>query len=46
MIRYSLKTLEKDGIITFSSQCMIVTDRVHKLLGKLELKLNEMATIV
>ena len=46
MIRYSLKTLEKDGTITFSSQCRIVMDRVHKLLGKLELKMNEMAIIV
>ena len=46
MIRYSLRTLEKDGIIKPSPQGAIVTDRVHETLGTLESTLNEFTTTV
>lgn len=46
MIRYSLRTLEKDGIIKPSPQGAIVTDRVHETLGTLESTLNEFSTTV
>lgn len=41
MIRYSLRTLEKDGIITPSPHGAVVTDRVHETLGTLESTLDE-----
>ena len=40
MIRYSLRTLEKDGIITPSPRGAIVTDNVHETLNNLESTLN------
>jgi len=46
MIRYSLRTLEKDGIITPSPQGAVVTDRVHETLGTLESTLDEFSTTV
>jgi len=46
MIRYSLRTLEKDGIITPSPQGAIITDRIHETLGTLESTLNEFTTTV
>jgi predicted transcriptional regulator len=46
MIRYSLRTLEKDGIITPSSQGAVVTDRIHDVLGTLESTMDEMTTTV
>jgi len=46
MIRYSLRTLEKDGIIKPSPQGAIVTDRVHETLGTLESTLNDFTTTV
>ena len=46
MIRYSLRTLEKDGIITPSPQGAIVTDRVHETLGTLESTLDDFSTTV
>jgi len=46
MVRYSLRTLEKDGIITPSPQGAIVTDRVHETLGTLESTLDEFSTTV
>lgn len=46
MIRYSLRTLEKDGIITPSPQGALVTDRVHETLGTLESTLDEFTTTV
>jgi predicted transcriptional regulator len=46
MIRYSLRTLEKDGIITPSPQGAVVTDRVHETLGTLESTLDEFTTTV
>ena len=46
MIRYSLRTLEKDGIITPSPHGAVVTDRVHETLGTLESTLDEFSTTV
>ena len=46
MIRYSLRTLEKDGIITPSPHGAVVTDRVHETLGTLESTLDEFTTTV
>ena len=44
MIRYSLRTLEKDGIITPSPNGAVVTDRVHETLGTLEATLDDLTT--
>jgi len=44
MVRYSLRTLEKDGIITPSPHGAVVTDRVHETLGTLESTLDEFST--
>ncbi len=44
MIRYSLRTLEKDGIITPSPQGAVVTDRIHETLGTIELTLDDFST--
>lgn len=44
MIRYSLRTLEKDGIITPSPHGAVVTDRVHETLGTLEATLDDLTT--
>ena len=44
MIRYSLRTLEHDGIIKPSSQGAIITDKVHDTLGTLESTLDGMIT--
>lgn len=46
MIRYSLRTLEKDGIIIPSPQGAIVTDEVHETLDTLESTLDEINTTV
>jgi len=46
MIRYSLRTLEKDGIITPSPHGAVVTDRIHETLGTLESTLDEFTTTV
>ena len=46
MIRYSLRTLEKDGIITPSPQGAVVTERIHDVLGTLESTMDEMTTTV
>ena len=46
MIRYSLRTLEKDGIIIPSQQGAIVTDKIHETLGTLESTLNNFSTTV
>jgi len=46
MIRYSLRTLEKDGIIEPSQQGAIVTDRIYGVLGTLENTLDEFTTKV
>ena len=46
MIRYSLRTLEKDGVITPSPQGAIVTDKIHETLGTIESTLNEISITV
>lgn len=44
MIRYSLRTLEKGGIIKPSSQGAIVIDNIHESLGTLESTLDDIIT--
>jgi len=44
MIRYSLRTLEKDGLIIPSRQGAVVTDRIHESLGTLESTFEELTT--
>jgi predicted transcriptional regulator len=44
MIRYSLRTLEKDGIITPSPNGAVVTDRIHETLGTIEETLDDLTT--
>ena len=44
MIRYSLRTLEKGGIIKPSSQGAVVTENMHETLGTLESTLDEIIT--
>ena len=44
MIRYSLRTLERDGIITPSPNGAVVTDKIHETLGTIEATLNDLTT--
>ena len=44
MIRYSLRTLEKDGVIQPSPSGAVVTDKVHDTLGTLETTLEDIIT--
>ncbi len=44
MIRYSLRTLEKGGIIKPSSQGAVITENVHETLGTLESTLDDIIT--
>ncbi|HUS99857.1 MAG TPA: hypothetical protein VMY59_06015 [Candidatus Thermoplasmatota archaeon] len=44
MIRYSLRTLEHDGIIRPSAKGAIITDKIHETLGTLESTLDDMIT--
>ena len=46
MIRYSLKSLEKNGIIEPSPNGAMITDDVNELLKNIDLKLNYMDKIV
>jgi predicted transcriptional regulator len=46
MIRYSLRTLEKDGLIIPSRDGAVVTERIHEVLGTLESTLDEFTTTV
>jgi predicted transcriptional regulator len=46
MIRYSLRTLEKDGIIEPSQHGAIVTDKIHEVLGTIETTLDDFTTKV
>lgn len=46
MIKYSLRTLEKDGIVNPSPRFAIVMDRLHKGLVTLESKMDEMEITV
>ena len=45
MIRYSLRTLEKDGLIKPSPHGALVTDKIHEALGTLESTLDEFSTM-
>ncbi|MCX6667249.1 MAG: hypothetical protein NTV74_03275 [Euryarchaeota archaeon] len=45
MIRYSLRTLEKDGLIKPSPHGALVTDKIHEALGTLESTLDEFSTL-
>ena len=45
MIRYSLRTLEKDGLIKPSLHGAVVTDRIHETLGTLESTLDEFSIL-
>ena len=44
MIRYSLRTLENDGVIKPSPQGAVVTEKIHETLGTLESTLDEIST--
>lgn len=46
MIRYSLRTLEKGGIIEPSRNGAVVTDRVHETLGTLESTLDDFSSMM
>lgn len=46
MIRYSLRTLEKDGLISPSPNGAVVTDRIHDTLGTLDTTFDEFTTMV
>ena len=46
MIRYSLKSLEKNGIIEPSHSGAMVTENINELLKNIDLKLNYMDEIV
>ncbi len=46
MIRYSLRTLEKNGIIEPSQQGAIVTEKIHEAMGTLESTLDDFTTKV
>ena len=42
VIRYSLRTLEHDGVIRPSSQGAVITDKIHETLGTLATTLDGM----
>lgn len=44
VIRYSLRTLEHDGVIKPSAQGAVITEKVHDTLGTLETTLDDMIT--
>jgi len=46
MVRYSLRTLEKGGIITPSPNGAIITDNVHETLGTLDSTLDQFTSTV
>ena len=45
-IRYSLRTLEKDGLIEPSPNGAVITEKVHETLGTLENTMDEFTTMV
>jgi predicted transcriptional regulator len=45
MIRYSLRTLEKDGLIKPSPHGATITDKIHETLGTLESTLDDFSTL-
>jgi predicted transcriptional regulator len=46
MIRYSLRTLEKDGLIEPSPQGAIITEKIHYELGTIDSTLDYFSTMV
>ena len=44
MVRYSLRTLEKGGIITPSPQGAVITDNIHETLGTIESTLDDLSS--
>ena len=44
IIRYSLRTLEKGGVIKPSPNGAVVTDKIHEVLGTLESTFDEIST--
>lgn len=46
MIRYSLRTLEKGGMINPSPNGAVITDNVHETLGTLDSTLDEFTVTV
>ena len=46
MIRYSLRTLERDGLITPSPHGAIITDKVHETLGTIDSTLDDISKTV
>jgi len=44
-IRYSLRTLEKDGLIVPSPNGAVVTEKVHETLGTIENTMDEFTTM-
>lgn len=44
IIRYSLRTLEKGGVIKPSPNGAVVTDKIHEALGTLESTFDEIST--
>ncbi len=44
MIRYSLRTLEQEGVIRPSAEGAVVTDSIHETLGTLEDTLDDLIT--
>ena len=45
-IRYSLRTLEKDGLIQPSPNGAVVTDKIHDTMGTLEDTMDDFTTMV
>lgn len=45
-IRYSLRTLEKDGLIIPSPQGAVVTDKIHDSLGNIDSTMDDFTTMV
>jgi len=44
IIRYSLRTLEKGGVIKPSPNGAVITDKIHEALGTLESTFDEIST--
>ena len=44
MVRYSLRTLENDGVIKPSPAGAVVTDKIHATLGTLESTIEDIIT--
>ncbi|MFH1100746.1 MAG: hypothetical protein V1726_01755 [Methanobacteriota archaeon] len=44
MIRYSLRTLEHDGVIRPTSSGAVVTDKIHQTLGTVDSTIDDIIT--